>query len=183
VALILNVAGLAQRAGAASGAHRPGLAATAAAPDAAPEADAMVVVFAPPEGGRVAVPLAQIARLEEFPRAALERIGPQAWVQCRGALLPVVPGARLRGDDAAAPAPAADADGSLVVAVHRRGGRDVGLALGRVVDIVTLAPAARAAGPPGGRRVAVALGHATEILDLEAAFARLGDFPDTGPAA
>ncbi len=49
-----------------------------------------VLLFARHDGGRMAIPLSMVARLEEFPRSALERVGPQDVVQYRDEILPLV---------------------------------------------------------------------------------------------
>src|SRR5262249_49605326 len=95
VALILDVVGLAQRAHVVSATRersaveKPGGAAEATAERQA------VLLFATPEGGRMAVPLAQVARLEEFPRSALEKVGPRDVVQYRDDILPLIHVARV----------------------------------------------------------------------------------------
>jgi two-component system chemotaxis sensor kinase CheA len=74
VALILDVLGIAQRSHVVSGvrgralADKPGAAAEAVKRES-------LLLFDPGDGGQMAVPLALVARLEEFPRSALERAG------------------------------------------------------------------------------------------------------------
>ena len=87
VALILDVLGLAQRAGVVSGVRDRALAEKTVV--AEPKGDRQtLLLFATPGGGRMAVPLAEVARLEEFPRAAVERAGGQDVVQYRGEIAP-----------------------------------------------------------------------------------------------
>ncbi len=166
VALILDVAGLAQRAGVVSGAaaerthaERP----VAAEADGAERISALL--FAGPDGRRMAIALDQVSRLEEFPRGAVERVGRREVVQYRGEILPLAPlwelldGGAERRDDGA---------GSVQVVVHRRGGRSVGLAIGRILDIVEETLPHRAPGArPGIGFSAVVQGKVTEFLDLD----------------
>ena len=77
VALILDVLGLAQRANVVSGVRERSLSEKAAA---APEQQAIArpsCCSPTGDGGRMAIPLSVVARLEEFPRSALERVGNQ----------------------------------------------------------------------------------------------------------
>src|SRR5262249_51872976 len=90
VALILDVLGLAQRANVVAGVRERAL---GDKPTSAPEAAGdrqTVLLFATHDGGRMAIPLSQVARLEEFPRSALERVGPQDVVQYRNEILPLI---------------------------------------------------------------------------------------------
>src|SRR5262249_12302304 len=107
-----------------------------------------VLLFATEDGGRMAIPLALVARLEEFPRSTLERAGPLDVVQYRGEILPLISVARLlrqrrrpaRNRRAAAPgraAGAAEAAGDTVqVVVYAGEGRRVGLVVRSILDIV-----------------------------------------------
>jgi len=128
------------------------------------------------DGGRLAVPLATVARLEEFPRSALERAGRGRVVQYRGEILPLIevgrelrrmagksPPTRRRGK--ARPAPT----GTVSVVVCVEGGVRVGLLVRKILDIVneeltTIGAATR----PGIRSTAVVQGRVTELLDLSA---------------
>ena len=182
VALILDVLGLAQRANVVSGGAR-------AAPDreagrrAEPAGDRQtVLLFATRDGGRMAIPLSLVARLEEFPRSALERVGHAG----RGAVPRRDPAAdrRLAG---AAPAAArrrerhgrvarrkrpavreAADDDTVQVVVYAGEGRRVGLVVGQILDIVeeTLVSRSRAK-RPGVLFTAVIQGRVTEFLDIE----------------
>jgi two-component system chemotaxis sensor kinase CheA len=76
-----------------------------------------------------------VARLEEFPTDAIEIAGDQEAVQYRGQIMPLV---RLAGTLGTRHAPAAAAgEGPLqVVVVQAAGGRNVGLVVDRILDIV-----------------------------------------------
>jgi two-component system chemotaxis sensor kinase CheA len=182
VALILDVLGLAQRAHVVSAVRDRALAEKP--PDAAAAADRQtLLLLASPEGGRMAIPLDLVARLEEFPRSAVERVGTRYVVQYRDEILPLISVSRAlrkRRDrfgssngrshkrPAAEAGSAADgADTVQVVVYAGRGGR-VGLMVGRVLDIVeeTLASRAEVA-QPGVLFTAVVQGRVTEFLDVE----------------
>ena len=90
VALILDVLGLAQRAGVISRDRERAVSETPAAP-AEPVGDRQTVLLCDARGGgRMAIPLAAVSRLEEFPRSAVERVGGQDVIQYRGAILTLV---------------------------------------------------------------------------------------------
>jgi two-component system chemotaxis sensor kinase CheA len=180
VALILDVLGLAQRAGVVSGARERALSAKPVAA-AEPSGDRQTVLLcASRTGGRMAIPLALVSRLEEFPRSAVERVGRQEVIQYRGAILPLVHVSRAlrragsdgsdNGNPARRPAraPCARDGDSLQVVVHTGADRQVGLVVGRILDIVeeTITTRARAS-RPGVLFTAVVQERVTEFLDVE----------------
>jgi two-component system chemotaxis sensor kinase CheA len=168
VALILDVFGLAHRAGAVAETH--GFAAAETQPsDARPAQRASVLLVAGRDGGRMAIPLNRVARLEEIPRTRLERVAGRPVVQYRGHILPLfevdaVLGAltpRLDGERANA----ADA---VHVVVYSQERRQIGLIVERILDIVeqdteVVGPSSR----PGVECTAVIQAHVTEVLDVE----------------
>ena len=95
VALILDVPGLARHAGITVRGH----AAIEALDDAPPPpvVATETVILCRAGGFHVAIPQSDIARLEEFPRAMVERLGERRVVQYRGGLLPLVPLSGLLG--------------------------------------------------------------------------------------
>jgi two-component system chemotaxis sensor kinase CheA len=180
VALILDVLGVAQKAHVVSAARERGLTEKAtSAPE--PTGDRQsVLLFATKDGGRMAIPLSLVARLEEFPRSSLERAGTQDVVQYRGEILPLIDVARAlhrrQGDPRNGRAvarrkgprvPAANADEMVPVVVHSSEGRRVGLIVGQILDIVeeTLASRCRS-NRPGVLFRAVVQGRVTEFLDI-----------------
>ncbi|MBL8958855.1 MAG: chemotaxis protein CheA [Gemmatimonadetes bacterium] len=104
-----------------------------------------------------AVPLRQVARLEEFTSAQLEEADGRLLVQYRGALLPVIPANPAMDVRARDPRP---------VVVLGRDGQAMGLAVDEIRDIVEehlkLEATARR---PGVRGVGVIGGRATEVID------------------
>jgi two-component system chemotaxis sensor kinase CheA len=165
VALILDVHGLADRAGVALGAARDGAATATAAPAEVAERRRSLLVFQA-DGRRMAIPLEAVARLEEFPRRTLERLGRHAVVQYRGRVLPLVDASARAGTLAPS-----DGDERLSVVVLNAGATPVGLAVERIVDVIELAVAADApaAREPDARGVPSHVIHdkVTELIDLD----------------
>jgi two-component system chemotaxis sensor kinase CheA len=180
VALILDVLGLAQRGHVVAGVRERALGERASAVTEAGSDRQALLLFATRDGGRLAIPLPLVARLEEFPRSALERAGPQDVVQYRGEILPLVHVARAlhrrRGADNGRSRPrrrghpgrpAGDGD-TVPVVVYAGKGRQVGLVVDRILDIVEEAVVSRSpAGRPGVLFTAVIQGRVTEFLDVE----------------
>ena len=79
---------------------------------------------------RAALDLAEVSRLEEFPADAVEIAADREVVQYRGEILPLIHLGRTLGVHAAA------GDGPMTVVVHRLAGRDVGLVVDGILDIV-----------------------------------------------
>jgi two-component system, chemotaxis family, sensor kinase CheA len=127
------------------------------------------------DDARMAVPLSQVIRLEEFPASSIERAGNRNVVQCRGEILPLIDLSDLvsgrephRRNGVAGP-------GDTVKAiVSSSGGVRVGLIVTRILDTVEHPIAAQV---PGNRRgvcgSALIEGRVTEILDLEALCVRV----------
>jgi two-component system chemotaxis sensor kinase CheA len=186
VALILDVVSLAQHARVISAVRERALAETADAPKQAENLDRQtVLLFSTQDGSRMAMPLSQVARLEEFPRSSLERVGPQQVVQYRDEILPLISVSRAlrnrhaagrrerdyrgtarrrRAVDAASP--------SVPVVVYAGKNRRVGLVVDEILDIAEETLTAR--GPahrPGVLFTAVVQGRVTEFLDVESILA------------
>jgi two-component system chemotaxis sensor kinase CheA len=184
VALILDVLGLAQSAKVITGARDRTL---SEPPTSAPGPSAdrqTVLLLATHDGGRMAIPLAVVDRLEEFPRSAVEQVGPQEVVQYRGAILPLIPVSRIVrrrrrpiSDGRSEPprrapnAPAGNVSDSIQVVVFAGKGRRVGLVVDRILDIVEETLVSRShAHRPGVLFTAVVQGRVTEFLDVERIF-------------
>jgi two-component system chemotaxis sensor kinase CheA len=166
VALILDVFGLAQRAGAVADFQGWAAAEPQAAAERPPERPSVLLV----EGrdrGRLAIPLSKVARLEEFPRGRVERVAGRRVVQYCGQILPLLDVDAALGS---APYVAREENGEAVqVVVYARPERPVGLVVDRIVDVVerdsdVCGPASR----PGVACTTVIQGHVTELLDVEA---------------
>jgi two-component system chemotaxis sensor kinase CheA len=172
VALILDVFGLAQRAGAVS--DHQGWTVTEAQPAAARPAERPSVLLV--EGrdrGRMAIPLNKVARLEEFPRGRVERVADRRVVQYCGRIMPLLDvDSVLRPELQPAPnsnGEAPEEKEAFQVVVYARPEQPVGLVVERILDIVeqdsdVQGPSSR----PGVECTAVIHGQVTELLDVEA---------------
>ena len=185
VALVLDVLGLARRAQVVSGARSRVLgdlqrtAATKA--DEAPPA----LLVQSRQGEQMAIPLAQVARLEEFAPAQFEQLGGRTVVQYRGSILPLIELSTLLSSlqdaDAARPwlshqTPFSPADlcttGSeqaamLPVVVHGTGQQQVGLIVGQILDIAPVPlPATTEWSRPGTLFTSIVQDRVTEMIDV-----------------
>jgi len=165
VALILDVPGMAHEQGVGAVDHA--LSDTRAADH---EDRTALLVLEVADGRRAALPLAAVARLEEFPRDRVEHSGGAEVVQYRDGLLPLV---RL------APAiglmDTSDRTEQVSVVVHELADRAVGIVIDRVLDVVetsvVLTDVGRRYGVSGS---AVVQERVTDLVDLEAVVARTG---------
>jgi two-component system chemotaxis sensor kinase CheA len=116
---------------------------------------------------RLAIPLADVARLEKIGRDAIERSAGRDVVQYRDSLLPIVTLAELiggMGDDVQDPVP---------VIVHDFRGHSIGIAVDMIVDIVeTEVPATVS----GARSSVVIDGRVTQIVDIKAVLEQQGSW-------
>jgi two-component system chemotaxis sensor kinase CheA len=173
VALVLDVLGLAQRAGVISGAKSRSLS-DRERPTADIVTDAQaLLLFAPSEGGRMAIPLSLVSRLEELPRSSIENLGELRVVQYRGEILPLIDvsqeleflshGTRSlnrRFDEATEIVP---------IVVYSLGNQRVGLIVERILDIVHDSVAERSrSNRPGVHFTAIVQERVTEFIDVAA---------------
>jgi len=162
VALILDVAGLAK----AQGVDATDVAAADVRNDSSGDATALLVLEVG-GGRRAALPLADVARLEEFPTSRVERSGDVEVVQYRGGLLPLV---RLAARIGLADSSQHAAD--VAVVVHEVGDRSVGIVIDRVLDVVETEVVRSSVGRRSGvLGSAVVQGRVTDLVDLEAVVA------------
>jgi two-component system chemotaxis sensor kinase CheA len=170
VVLILDVPGTARKANVVAPGRdcvKPAEAAAEPLP-AAPRRPLLLMEAS--DGGRLAVPLERVTRLESFPRTALERTGARDVVQYRGDILPLVDlaGALPERRRAPRPGPGPDADAPLRVVVTSYDGRRVGLIVDSLLDIVDEASATRPASRRGVLGCAVIRERVTELVDVDA---------------
>jgi two-component system chemotaxis sensor kinase CheA len=164
VALILDVLGLAQRAGVVGEARERARAEGAEPAQAATGDERSLLVLGAAHDRRVAVPLDLVARLEEVEAAAVEWAGGQEVLQYRGGILPLVRLARALGLAEPAVPPA-----RLPLVVHTDAGRPVGLVVDAIHDIVQARlTVERPVDRPDLLGTAVIQGHVTDLLDLGA---------------
>jgi two-component system chemotaxis sensor kinase CheA len=173
VALVLDIVGLAQRANVITGARGRAHGEQETSSVAFDVEIHSLLLFTPTAGGRMAVPLAHVARLEEFPRSRLESLGARLVVQYRGEILPLIDvsaelaaiagSISLPGNKTAAPT-------DLVsVIVYDVGDERVGLIVGAILDIVNDPLAVRArANRDGVLFTAVVDDQATEFVNVAA---------------
>jgi two-component system chemotaxis sensor kinase CheA len=185
VALILDVPGLARHFGVGLTGSGRGPAPVRGSSELPAGPTQTFVLFRVRDDWRVAIPLAGVARLEELPRASVERVGDRRVVQYRGGLLPLIRLLDLlepkeKGASVAAvaapeaaikhepfrPAP------PLQVVVHERNGASVGLEVEEILEIVDEDLELKAEGDrPGVVGSTVIRGKATDLLDLPALLA------------
>jgi two-component system chemotaxis sensor kinase CheA len=186
VALILDVLGLAQKANVVSGVRERALTEKSTTAVETGVERQTVLLFATRDGGRMAIPLALVSRLEEFPRTAIERVGPQQVVQYREEILPLLRVAQLLGQarrgqkanglpngrhqrgSAARSSSHPTESASVQVVVLACKGQRVGLVVDQILDIAQEEIVSRsAAHRPGVLFTAVVQARVTEFLDVE----------------
>ena len=177
IALILDVMGVAQRAGVVGETRDRALdEAIAASAVTAVKEKQTFLLFHGPDQARMAVPLDTLARLEELPASQVEKAGNQLVAQYRGRILPLVRLAsvvqerrqarRHKGtdEDAVEAAP-------LQVLVCNHEGHRVGLVVERIVDIVEDSAEVRYPASRQGILCSVVIHERiTELIDVPAIF-------------
>jgi two-component system chemotaxis sensor kinase CheA len=110
---------------------------------------------------RVAVPLCQVARLEELDASSVEHAGNRRAVQYRGDLLPLAWLTDVLG------LPGGDLDAHLPVVVCSDGRHSVGLVAEQILDVVEEVVSMSEVGAASGvLGTAIVQGRATDLLDL-----------------
>jgi two-component system chemotaxis sensor kinase CheA len=173
VALILDVLGLAQRAGVIGETRDRALTEKATDLAASAQEKQIFLLFAGPGDSRMAIPLSTLARLEEFPVAQVEMSGSQWVTQYRGQILPLV---RLnvaleerRNKLQALQAPPTPDSGPIQVLVLNHDGRSFGLVVERILDIIEDRADIRSAATRAAVLYSVVIGdRVTEMLDIPA---------------
>jgi two-component system chemotaxis sensor kinase CheA len=166
VALILDVAGIAQLSG-VIGESRS----TAHGEDAQRSAASHVekqslLLFRSGRFERLAVPLSLVARLEEFPLSKIERAAGRMVVQYRGQILPLV---LLAGQLDSDSSEAASTQDPAQVVVFADGERRIGLLVDQIVDIVEETVSVKKASDHAGLLGSAVVGQKiTDFLDLHA---------------
>jgi two-component system chemotaxis sensor kinase CheA len=165
IALILDVPGLAARAGALGEAS---IWEEETPPPEEPTERFLLVQG--PDDGRAVLPIAAISRLEEFPAAAIERAGPREVLQYRNRILPILRVSELlaeRRRERRHPdvLDTVEERKRVQIAVLAEG---VGLVIDRILDIVDLPPKVQS---PGSREgvsgTMVVEGRVAEVLDVD----------------
>jgi two-component system chemotaxis sensor kinase CheA len=139
VALILDVLGLAQRARVISEGRDRALAdRESLAADKTAQNRQTLLLFRSGRTGRMAVPLSQVARLEEFPANLVEHAAGKLVVQYRGQIMPLIRVSEVLepGRGSEAQTESSSGQGTLQVVVYAERGRSVGLIVDQILDIV-----------------------------------------------
>jgi two-component system chemotaxis sensor kinase CheA len=168
VALILDILGLAQHAGAvARGAATGRLGPQHTDPGdrnalVAEQQHQALLLFSVGEDGVMALPLSMVARIEEFPRERLERAGKRRVIQYRSEILPLIELSEALGEEEQV-----NGD-SLHVIVYSEQGRSVGFVVRRILDIVEdSVQLERCTAQRGVLGAAVIQGKVVDVLDVE----------------
>jgi two-component system chemotaxis sensor kinase CheA len=170
VALILDVVRLAQRARLVSEV-RARIAGDITSSSEQPATNQEpLLLFSNRDGGRAAVPLSVVTRLEEFPKTAIEKRGGHRVVQYRGKILPLIDVSHLLlGSRRTRRAKPRDLTDRIQTVVCSTGDRSVVLIVDRIVDIVegelTCRDSSRRRWTLGSL---VIRGRVTELVDLNA---------------
>ncbi len=159
VALIVDVMGLAQETRILSGGSDATALREGAAAASLSDVDAMksLLLLSVGQGRRVAMALSDVARLEEFSASQLEMSAYRPVVQYRGEIMPLID---LAQDLGYGRAMAGDDGGPVNVVVYHHHGRDVGLLIDEVLDIVD-----EQVGSTGNGGTVVVSGRVTELFD------------------
>lgn len=167
VALILDVIGLAQGASVVTELReRSSLLENASQPKKVRDNRQTLLLFSVSEGGRMAIPLSMVARLEEFPLSSIEHSGGQQVVRYRGQILPLVHVADYLPDSGAPQSPVQD---PLPVVVYTEQDRSVGLVVGCINDIVSETITVKRHSFGNGILGSVVIqGAVTDLLDVQA---------------
>jgi two-component system chemotaxis sensor kinase CheA len=166
VALILDVLGIAQRAGVVSEVRERALAAPAeidreTKAAASGDLQTLLLLGLGPDN-RIAIPLSQVARLEEIPATNLEWADGREVVQYRGQILPLIRLAHVFHS-----AEASQANRPLQVVVYTDQHRSVGLVVDHIVDIIeTPLVVQRTSHRAGLLGSAIIQGRVTNVLDV-----------------
>jgi len=188
VALILDVLGLARRAGVVTETRDHALSEKATESAATVAEKQSFLLFAGPGDSRMAIPLSTLARLEEFPVAQVEMSGSQWVTQYCGQILPLV---RLnvvleerRNRLRALQAPPARDSAPIQVLVLHHDGHSFGLVVERILDIVEDRAEVRSAATRAAVLYSVVIGdRVTELLDIPAILRSAGvNVTGPGPA-
>ena len=164
LALILDVMGLAQRSRVISEHQEKSISKSSSSQGVAGDRETLLI-FGLEADDRMAIPLSEVARLEEFKRSDVEQSGNQDVVQYRGEIMPLVYLKNVLNGGSSAE----DSEKELMQAiVFTRNGRSVGLVVERIIDIVEeTITVKRGANRPGVLGTIVVQDRVTDLLDIE----------------
>lgn len=162
LALILDVMGLAQKARVISEHQEKTMSKSTSSQGTGGDRQTLLI-FGLDKDDRMAIPLSQVARLEEFKRSDVEQSGEQDVVQYRGEIMPLIYLKKiLEGSSAGS-------EKELMQAVvFTQNERSVGLVVERIIDIVEESiTVKRGANRPGVLGTIVVQDRVTDLLDIE----------------
>ena len=169
VALILDVLGLAQRAGVVTEARDRTLLENTALARKTTDARQTLLLFDVGQGSRMAIPLSMVARLEVIPRSSIEFSGTQEVVRYRGQILPLIRVSKYVSAVSVRETSNDDKEPSMQVVVYAEKGRSVGLVVYRIHDIVNETITIRRDACANGIFGSVVIqDRVTDLLDVQA---------------
>lgn len=178
VALILDVLGIAQKSRVVTEARERALAEESVVISDSADSMMTLLLVRIGEDERVAIPLSEVSRLEEFSRSSLERSGMHEVVQYRGEILPLLHLTDLLGVGSFTLQESGEPNGDelLNVVVYTYRGHNVGLMVGAILDIVEQEVVV---GEDGRLPTAVVVqGRVTDLVDASAAVESMHLFDD-----
>jgi two-component system chemotaxis sensor kinase CheA len=183
VVLILDVLGMAQHAHVIPESHDEKMIRNAVPTQEPIAVRQSLLLFIGPDDARMAIPLSQVTRLEEFSSSLLEYSGGEKVVQYRGEILPLVNICDVlpeRRSIERRSSPRSERDKTIHAIVYSNEDCRVGLVVEDIVDTVEHNPVhIRPASRAGVLASVVIDGRITEILDLEAICSRLSRLPSS----
>lgn len=173
VALVLDVMGLAHHSNVLSGARSRSLREENSTTDLVAGEVETILLFAPRDGGQMAIPLSKVARLEEIERGEIQQLGEQQVIQYRGAILPLVDVskelARLEGSTRRFDERRESSEELAPIVVYMLGDERLGLIVDRILDIVAESGLTKnRASRPGVLYTAIVQEKVTEFIDVAA---------------
>lgn len=164
LALILDVMGLAQKAHVIAEHQEKTIVKSSTAQGSGGDRQTLLI-FGLQADDRIAMPLSEVARLEEFKRSDIERSGDQDVVQYRGEIMPLIYLKKVLNVGTATE----DSKKELMQAiVFTKNDRSVGLVVERIIDIVEeVVTVKRGANRKGVLGTIVVQNRVTDLLDVE----------------
>ena len=166
LALILDVMGLAQKAHVIAE-HSEKTLTVAHSTQALAVDRQTLLIFGLEEDDRMAIPLSEVARLEEFKRSDVEQSGEQDVIQYRGEIMPLIY-LRKYLNVGGGVSQESDPNELMQAVVFTRNERSVGLVVRRIIDIVDEnITVKRGANRTGVLGTIVVQDRVTDLLDIE----------------
>lgn len=171
VALILDIMGIAQRSNLVSELHDRAIQDVANNQNKISGESRTMLLFASRDNGRMAVPLSEVARLEKFDNKDIERAGDQEVIQYRGEIMPLIRVSAVIPERRRVPRDTESIikslGDSIQVVVYSENGKNMGIVIDKVLDIVETHEGEQTSGSrPGIAGTIVIQDRVTEILDI-----------------